>query len=226
MQYSFDAFSPIVYPGSILCSVYSDALEAASMDIFNELNNNPEATLDDFAALLNRAWAENWDLLNPPRAGMGDAGLAAEHRRDETRIPILSMDAIAAARMQAAEEIEQRFKRPSFECGICIDTLPHDYIIRFDRCQHPYCRDCLRNYVSCALKDRQCPIPCPTCAATKASNASSALCTVSFPARNTHVSLPAVTCDMFEILGSTAAQLADFEELQLTLYSLPVQCQK
>ncbi|PPQ65760.1 hypothetical protein CVT26_000361 [Gymnopilus dilepis] len=160
------------------------------MDIFSELNNNPEATLDDFAALLNRAWAENWDLLNPPpRAGTGDAGLAAEHRRDETRIPILSMDAIAAARMQAAEEIEQRLKRPFFECGICIDTLPHDYIIRFDRY-------------------RQCPIPCPTCAATKASNAST------------------VTCDMFEILGSTAAQLADFEELQLTLYSLPVQCQK
>ena len=56
-----------------------------------------------------------------------------------------------------------RDKQEIFECGICFETLPLDDVASLDGCQHQFCRDCLRSYVSSKIEDRRYPISCPVC---------------------------------------------------------------
>jgi len=54
-------------------------------------------------------------------------------------------------------------QRPTFHCNVCLETYAVDDIVRVDLCEHAFCRECLRNYISSKLKDRHFPIFCPTC---------------------------------------------------------------
>lgn len=54
-------------------------------------------------------------------------------------------------------------QRPTFHCNVCLETYAVDDIARVDLCEHAFCRECLRNYISSKLKDRHFPIFCPTC---------------------------------------------------------------
>ena len=57
--------------------------------------------------------------------------------------------------------------RRLFACGICLEEMPDDSIVRLDPCGHTFCRDCLREYVATCLNERRFPILCPTCTASK-----------------------------------------------------------
>jgi chromosome segregation ATPase len=50
-----------------------------------------------------------------------------------------------------------------FECGICMDKKPVDDVTPLDPCRHQFCRDCVKNYISAKLDDRNFPIVCPVC---------------------------------------------------------------
>jgi len=52
-----------------------------------------------------------------------------------------------------------------FDCGVCMDTLPEEFIARVDPCGHPFCRDCVRGYITSQIESRRFPILCPTCTA-------------------------------------------------------------
>lgn len=96
----------------------------------------------------------------------------------------LDEDAALAARLQALYDQDQIAKRQaleSFECEICFETLPHDYIVQFERCHHSYCRDCIRSHVSSTLTERRYPILCPSCVAGKADEAAGALYVIQRP---------------------------------------------
>jgi hypothetical protein len=58
---------------------------------------------------------------------------------------------------------EQRDIQTLFECGVCMETLPEDYVTLLDPCGHKFCRVCIRNYVCSKLTDRCFPILCPVC---------------------------------------------------------------
>jgi hypothetical protein len=51
-------------------------------------------------------------------------------------------------------------------CGICLEEMPDDSIIRLDPCGHTFCRECLRGHVTTRLSERRFPILCPTCTAS------------------------------------------------------------
>jgi len=53
----------------------------------------------------------------------------------------------------------------SFECRVCFDTLPEDFIAKINGCGHFFCRDCLRRHVKTTVDDRRYPIACPACVA-------------------------------------------------------------
>jgi hypothetical protein len=55
----------------------------------------------------------------------------------------------------------------TFDCGICMDTFHTGALAPMDGCDHPYCRECMRDYVQSKLESRTFPILCPTCHATK-----------------------------------------------------------
>jgi hypothetical protein len=60
-----------------------------------------------------------------------------------------------------------KFTQRLFECGICMDEMPHDSIARPDPCGHTFCRECLRGHVTTRINEHRFPILCPTCTAGK-----------------------------------------------------------
>lgn len=60
----------------------------------------------------------------------------------------------------------QQETQSTFNCCICMDELPTDYIARVDACGHSFCRECLRQYVTSGLEDRRYPLLCPECGPT------------------------------------------------------------
>jgi E3 ubiquitin-protein ligase RNF217 len=55
----------------------------------------------------------------------------------------------------------------TFDCGICLEKFQTGALAPMDGCNHPYCRECMRDYVQSKLGSRSFPILCPTCHATK-----------------------------------------------------------
>lgn len=54
-----------------------------------------------------------------------------------------------------------------FDCVMCMETNPMDDVAVVDGCNHRFCRDCLRQYLTTKLSEANFPIPCPTCSANK-----------------------------------------------------------
>jgi len=48
-----------------------------------------------------------------------------------------------------------------------MEKMPEDSVARPDPCRHPFCRECMREYVSSRLEEHRFPILCPTCTAGK-----------------------------------------------------------
>jgi hypothetical protein len=71
-------------------------------------------------------------------------------------------NALSAQQTELAESTRQLFV-----CGICLEEMPDDSIVRPDPCGHTFCRDCLRGHVTTRLNERRFPILCPTCTASK-----------------------------------------------------------
>lgn len=81
----------------------------------------------------------------------------------------------AAMKLQAEFDEEDRklaFERnnllpkiQTFECRVCFEVFDLDHVARVDICNHTFCRNCLRQYVTVQIKDRRYPIPCPACVA-------------------------------------------------------------
>jgi Ring finger domain len=69
--------------------------------------------------------------------------------------------ALSAQRAELAKSAQRLF-----ECGICMEEMPHDSIARPDPCGHAFCRECLRGHVAARLNERRFPILCPTCTAS------------------------------------------------------------
>ncbi|KAG8746213.1 hypothetical protein FRC10_005729 [Ceratobasidium sp. 414] len=88
----------------------------------------------------------------------------------------LSEDALLALRMQeefdAEDQLLAAFAQESapgqsFDCGICFETFHAGALAPMDGCDHPYCRECMRDYVQSKLESRTFPILCPTCHSIK-----------------------------------------------------------
>jgi len=56
-----------------------------------------------------------------------------------------------------------RYIQATFQCSICMDELPEDYVAKVDGCVHTMCRECLREYVSSKIQEHRYPIFCPMC---------------------------------------------------------------
>jgi len=63
--------------------------------------------------------------------------------------------------------IESLGQQQVFDCVMCMETNPMDDVAIVDGCNHRFCRDCLRQYLTTKLSEANFPIPCPTCSANK-----------------------------------------------------------
>lgn len=100
-------------------------------------------------------------LLDPPKSdppvGLSDDALLALRMQEE-------FDAEDLLITTLAQETEQG---NTFDCGICFETFHPGALAPMDGCDHPYCRECMRDYVQSKLGSRTFPILCPTCHAAK-----------------------------------------------------------
>ncbi|KAG8686610.1 hypothetical protein FRC09_014027 [Ceratobasidium sp. 395] len=147
-------------------------------------------------------------IQEPPRTARGSV--------DKTNG--LSEDALLALRMQEEFDAEDQLLTAlaqesapgrSFDCGICFETFHTGALAPMDGCDHPYCRECMREYVQSKLESRTFPILCPTCHSTKGGGTPGT-----------------VGQGLIEIIGLTEQQYAIYVELSLASLSTMVHCRQ
>ncbi|KAG9120402.1 hypothetical protein FRC07_004121 [Ceratobasidium sp. 392] len=130
----------------------------------------------------------------------------------------LSEDALLALRMQEEFDAEDQLLTSlaqesapghSFDCGICFETFHAGALAPMDGCDHPYCRECMRDYVQSKLESRTFPILCPTCHSIKGGTTQGI-----------------VGQGLIETIGLTEQQYAIYVELSLASLSTMVHCRK
>jgi hypothetical protein len=87
-----------------------------------------------------------------------NASLAARQQRE--------YEAEDAALRREREELE-RSQQLLFDCMICMEQLPEDFIARVEKCQHAICRDCVRGHIMSWIMEHRYPVFCPICMAGK-----------------------------------------------------------
>ncbi|KAJ7625517.1 hypothetical protein FB45DRAFT_921644 [Roridomyces roridus] len=113
------------------------------------------------------------------------------------------------ARLIAERTGLQMQVQATFECGVCFDKYPEDYIARIVGCKHDFCRDCLRTYVISKLETKRYPIHCPSCLA------------------DDNCTKPAmITDDLVQTLGLNDQQYEILQELQIASLSILIHCRK
>ncbi|KAH7920858.1 hypothetical protein BV22DRAFT_1073245 [Leucogyrophana mollusca] len=94
-----------------------------------------------------------------------------------------------------------------FQCGICFEEQPEDFVIRLEACGHPFCRPCARSYIAGKLDEHRFPILCPTCSAEKCQNDPGA-----------------VTGLLLQQIGITEHQFAVWLEMEMVRFSVLLHC--
>ncbi|KAJ7777248.1 hypothetical protein B0H16DRAFT_952215 [Mycena metata] len=113
------------------------------------------------------------------------------------------------ARLTAERATLQMDVQPIFECGVCFDKYPEDYVSRVADCSHGFCRDCMKGYVISKLEDKLYPIFCPMCVTD-----------------NARVEPGMVTDDLVQTLGLDDDKYQTLQELQIASFSILLHCRK
>ncbi|KAJ7781843.1 hypothetical protein DFH07DRAFT_389576 [Mycena maculata] len=113
------------------------------------------------------------------------------------------------ARLMAEQAALRKEVQPVFECGVCFDKYPEDYVARIAGCTDGFCRDCLKTYVVSKLNDKLYPIFCPMCI-TDSNRAEPAM----------------ITDDLVQMLGLNDQEYQILQELQIASMSILLHCRK
>ncbi|KAJ7739824.1 hypothetical protein B0H16DRAFT_60002 [Mycena metata] len=113
------------------------------------------------------------------------------------------------ARLTAERAALQKDVQSIFECGVCFDKYPEDYVSRVADCSHGFCRDCMKGYVISKVKDKLYPIFCPMCVTD-----------------NARVEPGMVTDDLVQMLGLDDNEYQTLQELQIASLSILLHCRK
>ncbi|KAF7370313.1 RING-type domain-containing protein [Mycena sanguinolenta] len=96
-----------------------------------------------------------------------------------------------------------------FDCGVCLDKWPEDYVCRIQDCTHAFCRDCMKGYVVSKLQDKLYPIFCPMCVTDQA-----------------RVEPGVITDDLVQMLGLDDKNYHILQELQIASMSILLHCRQ
>ncbi|KZW03706.1 hypothetical protein EXIGLDRAFT_709364 [Exidia glandulosa HHB12029] len=112
-------------------------------------------------------------------------------------------------RLQSERNQLARYIQQTFDCAICMETLPEDSVARVDGCSHELCRSCMRQYIASALQERRYPILCPMCKTNREGREPSAL-----------------SPHLVDNIGLTMEQFSLWNDLQISGLSVEMECQK
>lgn len=103
-----------------------------------------------------KALKDHSDDFSAQDLGMGDDDLAfalAQQRIYDEE----------SARLKAERSLLGRSGLGTFECSVCFEKFSEEFVAKVSRCDHQFCRDCIRRYVETELEERKYPIFCPLC---------------------------------------------------------------
>ncbi|KAF8490479.1 hypothetical protein JB92DRAFT_3243549 [Gautieria morchelliformis] len=96
-----------------------------------------------------------------------------------------------------------------FKCPVCFETYPEDFVAQIDSCRHKLCRRCMKEFTTSKLEEHRYPIICPICQTGQ------------------NVKEPGViTRGLVYQLGLTEAQYSTWTELELSQFSITLDCPK
>ncbi|KAJ6609457.1 hypothetical protein B0H10DRAFT_2438513 [Mycena sp. CBHHK59/15] len=219
---------PSKFPGSISSSSPTDGLEYFSSPA-NIKRSQPSHESADYLVATQLQMDHDWERRN----GASKANSASKKGRvspsDDYMVAAqLQMDwdqaqrdsvLKAQAKQREFEEEDSRLlaERAAlqmtvqrvFDCGVCFDKYPEDYVARVAGCAHPFCRECLKSYVVIKLGDKLFPIVCPMCV-TDTARAEPAM----------------ITDDLVQTLGLNDKEYQVLQELQIASMSILLHCRK
>lgn len=128
-------------------------------------------------------------------------------------------DASMAARLQREFEEEDlriiseqrdlmQLVQATFECEICFEETPEDDLAQIPKCEHSFCRECLRGHIVSRVNDHRYPIMCPSCTASKNGEPS------------------VITDDMVREIGIPEKVYTTLEEMSLASFSVLLHCRQ
>ncbi|KAI0280134.1 hypothetical protein BGY98DRAFT_372360 [Russula aff. rugulosa BPL654] len=99
-----------------------------------------------------------------------------------------------------------------FDCGVCLDTLPEEFIARIDPCGHSFCRECVRGLITSQIETRRFPVLCPTCTAQ--------------PENSRPELIGKVTHNLVLEIGITREQYEVWTEMEMAEFFILLQCRR
>ena len=64
-------------------------------------------------------------------------------------------------RAQTGKLVE--YTQRQFQCRICMEDQPDDFVARLDPCGHSFCRTCIKDYIGAKIEEHHFPVLCPVC---------------------------------------------------------------
>ncbi|KAG2011680.1 hypothetical protein CC2G_011769 [Coprinopsis cinerea AmutBmut pab1-1] len=105
----------------------------------------------------------------------------------------------------------QEQRQPTEECAICFDDHQHEEMVALTECNHTFCRPCMVSHVQAKMSETIYPIFCPLCATDR-----------SIPLDDKTKIDQRILEELHDLFP--AKDFEKFEELQLTMISMTVQC--
>ncbi|KAA1477866.1 hypothetical protein DENSPDRAFT_787293 [Dentipellis sp. KUC8613] len=165
---------------------------ASSSRLPDRKSPTPSPLTEDFrlAAQLQSEWEKENDTFNQALQQQKLFNEENEH--------------LQAQRAELAKTDQRRF-----ECGICFEEHPEDFVARPDRCSHSFCRDCIRRLVITKLNEHRFPVLCPVCSVDRDKADPGVI--------SQHLVLE---------IGITDKEYAIWEEMELSAFSVLIHCRQ
>ncbi|TFK55435.1 hypothetical protein OE88DRAFT_1716275 [Heliocybe sulcata] len=109
-------------------------------------------------------------------------------------------------RLRTVMEELQDTVQPTFDCMVCLETIPLDYVAPLDSCKHLICTECLRGHVRSKLQEGRFPILCPVCMTEKDNEGR------------------VISNLLAQQLGLTEEEFETFMEFEMTAFSILIHC--
>ena len=140
--------SPVAGPSNYReASVMDTTLSPKHIDNGSNSNKNKGRHDHDEATLENRV-----DTEPDEEQASWDAARRVQEELDREHIELSSQ----MARLKDMAQV-------LFECPVCFETHPEDFVAQIDACRHKLCRRCMRGFVTSKLEEHRYPILCPIC---------------------------------------------------------------
>lgn len=115
-----------------------------------------------------------------------------------------------------------------FQCGVCFEEQPEDFVARLEPCGHKFCRDCVKGHVISKLGEHRFPVICPSCMTEqdKGNLGGSYSLLPEYDQAHAYIAILVVSNTVAQQIGLTEAEFETWVELELVEFSVLLHCRK